>query len=148
MRIKGFCLLLLALFVLATPVTVLTQETNSVSEKNQYQSGEAIVCLTHSDVQSMADDELLRSSESLLTLSGTSDGIKTAGDGNITELRLVRSDSLSTEELIKQLKAKPGVRYAEPNYLCSVEQSGLPASRNVAGSDSSDSVYTGDFTLL
>ncbi|MBR0384776.1 MAG: S8 family serine peptidase [Eubacteriaceae bacterium] len=158
MRIKRFSLFLtILLMLLSIPSVVMAQASDSVSEKTQYQPGEAIVCLTRSPTQSMADDELLGSSESLLTLPGTSDGIKTAGDGSITEWRLERSASLSTEELIKQLRAKPGVRYAEPNYIFNIEQTAdsAPAAFDVnhaAGTqtqaDASDSVYTGDFTFL
>ncbi|MBR0384777.1 MAG: S8 family serine peptidase [Eubacteriaceae bacterium] len=148
MRVKGLCFVISALLLLmAVPAAVLAQETDGgAPESPKYQPGEAIVCVTRSAAASMADDKLLGSSESLLTLSGDTGGVKTAGD-NITELRLARSNTLSTEELIKQLKAKPGVRYAEPNYLFSVEQSGRPASE-VAQSDSSDSAYTGDFTSM
>ncbi|MBR0384660.1 MAG: S8 family serine peptidase [Eubacteriaceae bacterium] len=158
MRIKRFALFLSALFVLMSiPVAVMAQDTGSASDENQYQPGEAIVCLTRSAVTSMADDELLASSESLLTLSGNNGDIKTASDGDITELRLVRSGSLSTEELVKQLKGKPGVLYAEPNYIYTVEQvsdntASAAASVNVPQAqskvDASDSVYTGDFTFL
>ncbi|MBQ3335118.1 MAG: S8 family serine peptidase [Eubacteriaceae bacterium] len=148
MRIKRFSLFLtMLLMLLSISSVVMAQSSDSVSKENPYQPGEAIVCITRSAARSMADDELLGASESLLTLSGNAGDIQTAGEGDITELRLVRSNALSTEEIIKQLKAKPGVRYAEPNYLFSVEQSGRPASE-VAQSDSSDSAYTGDFTSM
>ncbi len=156
MNIKRLCCVISALLLLmAVPAAVLAQETDGGAQSPKYQPGEAIVCVTRSAAQSMADDELLGSSETLLTLSGDTGGVKTEGD-NITELRLARSNSLSTEELIKQLKAKPGVRYAEPNYLFSVEQtadqSAAPVSPNPAAArtqtDLSDSAYTGDFTFM
>ena len=59
-----------------------------------------------------------------------------------TVLKLVRSDDLSTEELIKLYSDKPGVVFAEPNYIRRIAGENLP----VLGKSDPDEEEIPDFT--
>ncbi len=98
MRIKRFCFVLSAmLLALLIPAAVLARETDSAPRENNYQPGEAIVCVTRSAARSMADDDLLGTSESLLTLSGH------AGGGAVASQRVLDSTNQECQKIIDTL---------------------------------------------
>ncbi|MBR2187293.1 MAG: S8 family serine peptidase, partial [Lachnospiraceae bacterium] len=107
-----------------------------------YVEGEAIVCLQPEEASEMrilsstkglfdaepkADSEFLMDvSDGVNALSKEEKGsasIAAAGlnTSKKTILKLVRSDSLSTEELIRLYSGKKGVLFAEPNYIHKAE---------------------------
>ena len=72
MNIKRLCCVISALLLLMSiPVSVLAQETGDAPEQPKYQPGEAIVCVTHSAAQSMADEGASASEFSLVDPSQT-----------------------------------------------------------------------------
>ncbi|MBR3525351.1 MAG: S8 family serine peptidase [Lachnospiraceae bacterium] len=102
-------------------------------ESGAYAPGQAIVCLqtggNFASIQSAGTaGSLLDGAESLFSLS-KEDSIRVMASADndrwespsATELKLVKSDSLSTEELIDALQDTPGVLFAEPNYQFQVE---------------------------
>ncbi|MDO5431973.1 S8 family serine peptidase [Eubacterium sp.] len=144
MKNKIIALLLTALMVLGgLPATALAEEAvdwqaeaqnsgflaeNTVKD-GDYVEGEAIVCVSAPTLRSFGAEQenaaaaLLEDAEPLMELTesgndNASDGLlRSIGEAQTETLKLVRSDSMSTETLIEQLEALPNVEYAEPNYL-------------------------------
>ncbi len=118
--------------------------------KGEYKEGEAIICIQPSvadekrilaGTRGLFDKEPAAESGFLMDVSEAQKAFSRE-EGNVsvfasgsgvkkTVLKLVRSDTLSTEELIKLYTGKKGVLFAEPNYIYScgsVEPVSTPAS--------------------
>lgn len=111
----GFCLALLlaiGLFPLspaysdeAAKASGWAEDIPSMLEEGEYAEGQVIACVEDASALSRANDNT--EVEALFDLD-----IEKSGDG----LVVVRSESLSTEDLLYHLAENPAVIFAEPNY--------------------------------
>lgn len=123
---KIFVLLLATLLVFGSvPATAFAQNAENVSDiTGDYVEGEAIVCVKDSPAglySRSAVSPLLDGAEALMALASPSDTYSRSV-GPVESLKLVRSDALSTAELIEALQKLDSVVFAEPNYLYSVTE--------------------------
>ena len=110
----------MVLCVMSVPFAVFAADGQSEGNDGEYAPGEVIFCMRKSAIQAQSADPLISASESLMVLSDSSpagEDISTQSDEVITELRVVKSGTQSTDELIAALKSKQGVLFAEPNYI-------------------------------
>lgn len=110
----------MVLCVMSVPFAVFAADGQSEGNDGEYAPGEVIFCMRKSAIQAQSADPLISASESLMVLSDSSpagEDVSTQSDDVITELRFVKSDNQSTDELIAALKSKQGVLFAEPNYI-------------------------------
>ncbi|MBQ6968026.1 MAG: hypothetical protein IJP84_09015, partial [Lachnospiraceae bacterium] len=120
------------------------ENTQTTADDGAQAPGEAIICIRPSlaDEKGIArraaglfgtgpkisSKELMDVTEAAEAMSGkgqegTEDngaGVQSASDDK-TVLKLISSDTLSTEELIELYSGKPGVLFAEPNYIIKAE---------------------------
>ncbi len=105
--------------------------------EGEYVPGEAIICLDPDiiDAQKTAKQSAGIFSEApdvicedLMDVSGAAADLKEEGNASLkgtgdgkTVLKLVKSDTLSTEELIGLYSGKNGVFFAEPNYIYRID---------------------------
>ncbi|MBR0383676.1 MAG: S8 family serine peptidase [Eubacteriaceae bacterium] len=117
---RWIAVLAMVLCLVGVPFAAFAAEDQTARTEGAFVSGEAIFCIQKSAVSTQGSDPLISASESLMVLSDATpagERITTQSDDVITEIRLVKSSTQSTEELVAALKAKPGVIFAEPNYI-------------------------------
>ncbi|WP_195270182.1 S8 family serine peptidase [Eubacterium sp. 1001713B170207_170306_E7] len=129
---KLFALLLTAFLALGSmPAAALAQTAEAPAPiTGDYVEGEAIVCVTDSPAglySRSAVSPLLAGAEELMPLASPSDTYSRSA-GPAESLKLVRSGTLSTAELIEALRELDTVVFAEPNYLYSVTEDRAAAS--------------------
>ncbi|SDP78353.1 Subtilase family protein [Eubacterium maltosivorans] len=121
---KLLSLLLTALLLLGSlPISALARDNGSSDAlTGDYVPGEAIVCVKGAGLYSRsAESALLTDAEPLMDLnSGTNAYSRSAAPAE--SLKLVRSDALSTAELIDELQKLDTVEFAEPNYIYTVSE--------------------------
>lgn len=121
---KLLSLLLTALLLLGSlPISALARDNGSSDAlTGDYVPGEAIVCVKGAGLYSRsAESALLTDAEPLMDLnSGANAYSRSAGPAE--SLKLVRSDTLSTAELIDELQKLDSVAFAEPNYIYNVSE--------------------------
>ncbi len=67
---------------------------------------------------------------------GAQDGLIAEGDADTeTVIRLIHSDTMTTEQLIGYYEGQPGVIFAEPNYIYEIEDETLSAEQEAILSD-------------
>ena len=121
---KLLSLLLTALLLLGSlPISALARDNGSSDAlTGDYVPGEAIVCVKGAGLYSRsAESALLTDAEPLMDLnSGANAYSRSAAPAE--SLKLVRSDALSTAELIDELQKLDTVEFAEPNYIYTVSE--------------------------
>lgn len=121
---KLLALLLTALLLLGSlPISALARDNGSSDAlTGDYVPGEAIVCVKGAGLYSRsAESALLTDAEPLMDLnSGANAYSRSAAPAE--SLKLVRSDALSTAELIDELQKLDTVEFAEPNYIYTVSE--------------------------
>ena len=121
---KLLTLLLTALLLFGSlPISALAQDTpGSDTLTGDYMPGEAIVCVKGAGFYGRsAESALLAGAETLMALdSRTNAYSRSAAPGE--SLKLGRSDTLSTAELIDELQKLDTVEFAEPNYIYTVSE--------------------------
>ena len=100
-------------------------------------------------------DSLLSLGEDLMDVSPAAEEMSREGDPDIisdqakdaaeagekTVIRLVRSDKYSTEELIGMYEDRPGVLFAEPNYIQKIDSEDPPAEAEEAEAETGAEAY-------
>gem|GEM_PF-1787321 len=117
---RWIAVLAMVLCLVGVPFAAFAAEGQTEGNDGEYAQGEAIFCIRKSAISAQSADPLISGSESLMVLSDSSpagEDVSTQSDDVITELRFVKSDNQSTDELIAALKSKQGVLFAEPNYI-------------------------------
>lgn len=111
--------LTLGIFTVAASAAV-NDTGGSKGSGGKYAAGEAIACVnTSARAASVEGTDLLKNTETLMDLDNTkAEGKATTFSAKSSQkLLLVKSDSLSTDEMIEELEKMPGVEFAEPNYV-------------------------------
>lgn len=123
---KLLTLLLTALLLLGSlPISALAQDNGgSDAITGDYVPGEAIVCVKGSSAGfygRSAESALLAGAETLMALDSSANAYSRSA-APAESLKLVRSDTLSTTELIDELQKLDTVEFAEPNYIYTVSE--------------------------
>ncbi len=121
---KLLALLLTALLLLGSlPISALARDNGSSDAlTGDYVPGEAIVCVKGAGFYGRsAEPALLAGAETLMALDGSANAYSRSA-GPAESLKLVRSDALSTAELIDELQKLDSVAFAEPNYIYTVSE--------------------------
>lgn len=123
---KLLTLLLTALLLFGSlPISALAQDTpGSDTLTGDYVPGEAIVCVKGSSAGfygRSAESALLAGAETLMALDSSANAYSRSA-APAESLKLVRSDTLSTTELIDELQKLDTVEFAEPNYIYTVSE--------------------------
>ena len=121
---KLLTLLLTALLLLGSlPISALAQENGgSDALTGDYVPGEAIVCVKDTGFYGRsAEPALLAGAETLMALDSSANAYSRSA-APAESLKLVRSDTLSTAELIDELQKLDTVEFAEPNYIYTVSE--------------------------
>lgn len=92
----------------AEPSSSWADDIPTMLASGPYAEGEAVACLDGAAAAPLSDEA---SAEAVMDLDA-----ETASAGTAGSLTVVRSDSLSTEELLYALADDPSVLFAEPNY--------------------------------
>lgn len=92
----------------AEPSSSWADDIPTMLASGPYAEGEAVACLDGAAAAPLSDEA---SAEAVMDLDA-----ETASEGTAGSLTVVRSDSLSTEELLYALADDPSVLFAEPNY--------------------------------
>ncbi len=123
MKGKRICSMLLAISLVAAMIPSVAPEVKALEEpETAYTSSEAIVFLGNNE------RELIAQSAASIGTNCEFDIVETWNfpsdeNGEVCDyLSLVRSEFLSTEELIEYLVQLDGVLYAEPNYLIDIQE--------------------------
>lgn len=121
---KLLTLLLTALLLLGSlPISAVAQENGSSDAlTGDYVPGEAIVCVKDAGFYGRsAESALLAGAETLMALDSSTNAYSRSA-APAESLKLVRSDTLSTAELIDELQKLDTVEFAEPNYIYTVSE--------------------------
>jgi len=123
-RIFGFITMMLFTLALCVAPAMAADSDTGLSSANDYTvtqaEHQAIVCVRTGDqgatLQAQSADGM--SWEPLMDVSGTTtDGVLTTQGTDQTEIMLVKSDSMTTDEIIAAAKARSDVLYAEPDTI-------------------------------
>ena len=138
-RLRAFaCICLaLALAISFIPITALSpaeatpawvQDIPDMLATGEYVEGEVVACINETAAAPLADDNV--ETEAIMEIATRS--------SIASGLTVVRSDTLSTEELLYELAKNPSVIFAEPNYT------GIELALDVPMEDKSDNEQQGD----
>lgn len=98
------------------------KETKEVKKNKNYAEGQAIIMYdsavisAKSRISSVLGNDIEIADTYVFEQNNQSIKVRSTSQKNNLSVSLVKSDKYSTEELIKILKKKSGVKYAEPNY--------------------------------
>lgn len=127
---KLLTLLLTALLLLGSlPAAAFAQENDgSDALIGDYVPGEAIVCVREgASARNALLPAPLAGAETLMGLDGSANA-NSRSAAPAESLKLVRSDTLSTAELIDELQKLDTVEFAEPNYIYTGSESGADST--------------------